>query len=361
MIGLREWIPTKAWRSMVHVVMAAVGAAGCQSELRPIFPAVEPPMVWPPPPDTARIHYVGELVGESSLRESTTGLAAFGALFTGERVRVPFSKPAAVAVESERVFVADPAAPGGPAVHILDLADRSFRSIREASGKPLEGPIDVAVDQGTVAVADSMRGSVFLFDRNGRFIREIGAVMLERPASVCWRRRTGELLVLDAASHRCLVFDRDGEFIRAIGKRGTAPGDFNYPAGMCQISNAEQERIIIADSMNFRVQALDATGKPTLVIGRKGNAAGSFSMPRDVAVDSGGRLYVLDNQFENIQVFGQGGQLLMAFGQEGNELGQFSLPTGLFIDARDRIWVADSYNRRVQVFQYLPEARTETK
>ncbi len=108
--------------------------------------------------------------------------------------------------------------------------------------------------------------------------------------------------------------------------------------------------------MNFRVQLLDSQGKAARSFGHKGDAAGDFALPRDVALDSQGHIYVLDNQFENIQVFDPQGQLLMAWGQEGRGPGEFYLPSGITIDEQDRIWIADTYNRRVQLFQYLREA-----
>jgi DNA-binding beta-propeller fold protein YncE len=100
---------------------------------------------------------------------------------------------------------------------------------------------------------------------------------------------------------------------------------------------------------------VDATGDFVNLFGRKGDAAGDFALPRDVAFDSDGHVYVLDNQFENVQVFDRDGRLLMAFGEEGAGPGRFSLPSGITIDQRDRIWIADTYNRRVQVFEYLRE------
>jgi DNA-binding beta-propeller fold protein YncE len=346
--------------SPVCLCAAAVCLFGCQTPGGPIFPAVYPPIVWPRPPDRARIQYVGELTGEASLLAAPSGWAAVRALFEGPPPKTAFTSPAAVAVAGERLYVADSSRPSGPAVFVLDLSARTFSAWREADGAPFESPIDVAVADGRVAVVDARRAAVFLFESDGRFVRTIGKGVLARPSSVAWQTPTRELCVVDAAAHTCVVFDIDGGLKRRIGQRGAGPGQFNFPTAACagaSVATAPPSMLVV-DAMNFRVQILDAAGGPVLTFGRKGDAAGSFSLPRDVAVDSDGNIYVVDNQFENVQIFNQRGDLLMAFGQEGAGPGQFNVPSGITIDERDRIWIADTRNRRVQVFQYLKEDAT---
>ena len=55
-------------------LLAAVG--GCQGARRPIFPELQPPVVWPQHPDQPRIRYIGELTGEASLRVQPSGWEA---------------------------------------------------------------------------------------------------------------------------------------------------------------------------------------------------------------------------------------------------------------------------------------------
>lgn len=335
--------------------LAAVGF-GCQQPHRVSqFPAAGLPIVWPAAPDTPRIRYIGEIVGEESFGVRTSGLKALGEVFTGPAPKIRFTTPMALAVRGERAYVADGQA---GAVYICDLAQRRIDTIREADGKPFEWPIDVVATDDGFAVCDSRRAGVFIFDGNNRFVRAIGAGGLQRPSAVAWRAGAKELWVLDTAAHMCVVFDATGQRIRSIGGQGAQPGAFNYPAGLTWRPGVGA---VVADSMNFRVQVLDDAGGAGAVFGKKGDAAGDFAMPRDVAVDSDGNIYVLDNQFENVQIFNRSGQLLMAFGREGRGPGEFYLPSGITIDERDRIWIADSYNRRVQVFQYLRKANENAK
>jgi DNA-binding beta-propeller fold protein YncE len=336
-----------------HVTLTgllALTAAGCQSTTGPIFPAVEPPMIWPPPPDRARIRYIGELTGEESLRVKPSGWAAVGAVLAGPRAQVGFTTPVAVAVAGERVFVADT---GLGVVHRLDLAARTYRTLRGNEADPLQVPIDVAVLGGdTLAVVDRGRAAVELFDLDGDWRDTRRWADVTGPVSVAWDARRDTAWLVDAATHRCLRWRLGATPEAALGGRGGAPGAFNFPTAVAVDPLAG---LVVADAMNFRVQVFGPGGELRAVFGQKGDAAGDFARPRDVAVDSEGHIYVLDNQFENVQIFSPEGQLLLAFGRGGSGRGEFSLPAGISIDEQDRIWVADSYNRRVQVFQYLAE------
>jgi DNA-binding beta-propeller fold protein YncE len=337
--------------ALVAVVVTSL--AGCQSPPGPIFPAVSPPIVWPPPPDRPRICYVGELRGEASLGVRPSAWEAFRAAIAGDRPRVAFSRPAAVAVAGERVFVADT---GLGIVHLLDLRARKYKVIEGPPFALFQIPIDLTIRQGKeLVVVDRGRAAIDVFDLNGQWRDTRRWGHLSAPVAVAWDASAAVLWLVDADAHACFATADLRTLARRIGRRGSAPGEFNFPSA---ITAHPSVGLIVADAMNFRVQVFDQAGEPTAVFGQKGDAAGDFARPRDVAVDSEGHIYVLDNQFENVQVFDHQGRLLLAFGQGGQAPGEFSLPSGITIDESDRIWIADSYNRRVQVFQYLSEKAT---
>jgi len=322
---------------------------GCRAPLRPVFPAVTPPIVWPPPPDQPRVRYIGELRGEASLGARSRGWNALRTLVAGPAAPVEFSRPAAVAVVGQRVFVADT---GLGAVHLLDIDRREHKLILGDPSDPLQTPIDVlALPDETIVVVDRGRAAVDFLDLDGRWLRTWRSADLRAPVSAAWDARRELLWIADVADHVCYAWQR-GEIIRRLGRRGSAPGEFNFPSAVAWNAAAG---LVVADAMNFRVQIFSDQDLPSVVFGRKGDAAGDFARPRDVAVDSQGHVYTLDNQFENVQIFDQAGRLLMALGRGGAGAGEFALPAGITIDSLDRIWVADSCNRRVQVFQYLPE------
>jgi DNA-binding beta-propeller fold protein YncE len=326
-----------------------VVVVGCQRPPGPIFPEVSPPIEWPPRPDQPRIRYVGELRGESSLGIQATGWPAFQEVLAGPRAQVEFSRPAAVAVVGDRVFVADT---GLGVVHWLDLERRQYKVIRGSPNDPLRVPIGLAVGDGRLVVADRGRASVDVFDIEGQWRRTQRWLEIGAPVAVAWDAAQGTFWLADAASHTCWATADLLNLRQRLGKGGGGPGQFNHPTALAWHPTTG---LVVADAMNFRVQLFDAAGQMAGVFGQKGDAAGDFSLPRGVAVDSAGHIYVLDSQFENVQIFDRDGRLLMAFGEGGGGRGQFSVPSGIAIDERDRIWVADGYNHRVQVFQYLSE------
>jgi len=331
------------------LLAAAAATTGCHQPPGPIFPEISPAVEWPKPPDRPRIRYIGELRGEASLGVKPTGWPALQAVLTGPKAQIEFSRPAAVAVSGEVVFVADT---GLGVVHRLDLANRNYRLLRGSPDDALRVPIGLAIGEDRLVVTDRGRGAVDVLDLNGEWRRSQRWPEITAPVGIAWDAGARLFWIADAASHSCWATSDLTSLERRIGEGGAGPGQFNCPTA---IAWHPATGLVVADAMNFRVQLFDAAGQMTRMFGQKGDAAGDFSLPRGVATDSEGHIYVLDSQFENIQVFNRDGQLLMALGEEGNGRGQFSLPGGVAIDERNRVWVADGYNHRVQVFQYLPE------
>lgn len=349
-------IQPRCHAAVITIILAGLSStlSACQQPLAPIFPEIKPAIVWPPPPDQPRIRYIGDLVGEESLKARKSGGEKFRELLAGPSPKTGFSTPNSVAVHDSTVYVSDGQS---HCVFMLDLAARTIKPIIAPDGKPLLWPIDICIAGDTLAICDSQRASVFLCDLQGKHKLTLGAGSLKRPSAVTFVECKREWWVLDTGEHAIVIYDDKGTPVRTFGTRGDGPGEFNFPAGFASVNDYG---VVVADSMNFRVQVFDpATGSPHphSIFGKKGDAAGDFALPRDVASDADGNLYILDSQFENIQIFDRRARLLMALGGEGRKPGEFYLPSGITIDEQDRIWVADTYNRRIQVFQYLREDR----
>ena len=341
-----------AWVAL-PVIVALAG--GCGRPQGVLFPTMEPARVWPSPPDTPRIKWLGVLWGSNDLKAAQSGGEVFANVLRGPRPAIKFSGPHALAVrEPGMLAVADGT---GAAVHILDLEHRTHLLVSGFGEERFAVPVGVAWADGRLFVTDAGRREVIELDAEGNYVRSFGKAqrdqdgssVLRRPVGITYSSARRRLYVVDGDDHRLKVFDLTGTMVVTLGRRGTLPGEFNFPSHIC----AAGDRLLVTDSGNFRVQLLDLDGVCIKTIGKKGDGAGDFALPKGVAFDSEGHIYVVDAQFENIQVFDSNGQLLMAFGEEGSGLGDFSLPAGLTIDGLDRIWVADAGNRRIQVFSYM--------
>jgi len=337
-------------RELISLRAAAAGlavlSAGCARPQGTLFSPINPPRVWPSPPETPRIRLVGVLASSSDLKAARTFSNAMDTALRGPRPPIRFSSPQGVAVSaSNLVAVADG---DGGAVHIIDLDQRTHQTVFGDGDERFGVPMGVAWAGERLFVTDAKRREVIGLDPQGRWRTRFGAEWLVRPVGVTFIPVRQELIVVDGGAHRIAVFDLSGQLVRLVGGRGTEPGQFNFPTHISCFG----ERLLVSDSGNARVQLLDPYGQCIQTFGKKGDAAGDLSFPKGVAWDRDGHIYVVDAHFENVQIFAETGELLLAFGEEGVGLGELSLPAGLTIDEQDRIWVADSGNHRLQVFAY---------
>jgi sugar lactone lactonase YvrE len=260
-------------------------------------------------------------------------------------------RPYATAQDSMgRLLVADP---GEHGVHIYDFEKRKYQFLKGPRGKEMESPIDIACDANDdIYVSDSIRRQIYVFDVRGHFLRKIGGTdpdtRLQRPTGMALDRAAKRIYITDTLRHQLLVLGTDGSLVRVIGRRGTGPGEFNYPTAV----TVSAGKVYVVDAMNFRIQAFTPDGQFLNMFGQLGTQSGTLNRPKGIAADSDGNLYVADALFETVQVFNPDGHLLYYFGSTGTEEGQFRLPAGISIDERNRIYVADSQNRRIQVFLY---------
>ena len=333
-------------------VSLCMAVCGCAQPAGVVFPPPATPILWPANPDPARIRYVGQLATSDDLKPARSTLDVVGSAIFGKPDVHALLTPFALCTDGgDRVFVADSNA---RLVHVFNLKTRRYAAWTPGEKEPaFAQPVGMAWDPaGRLLVCDSVAGAIFVFDTDGRYQKQLGIGLLKRPCGIAIHPTTGQLYVADSGAHQVVILSPTGQEITRVGRRGTGPGEFNFPINL---AIDHQGRLYVADALNFRVQQFGPDLKLIRVIGSKGDVPGCFSQPKCLDVDSEDHLYVVDNQFEAVQIFDPEGRLLLNFGKEGHGPGQFWLPSGLFIDAHNRIWIADSYNRRVQVFDYLPE------
>lgn len=202
---------------------------------------------------------------------------------------------------------------------------------------------------GAVLLTDSEEGVVYRMDPQRK---ELAAWPAGRrfgqPVGIARSPVDGRIWVVETARHRIFILDREGRPVDSVGRRGTAPGEFNYPTSLW-IDRKGQ--VYVVDALNFRIQVFSPEGKCISAFGKQGDCSGTFARPKGIAVDSQGNIFVADALFHTVQVFSLKGDFLFSVGRQGHGQGEFWMPSGIFIDENDNIYVADSYNGRVQVFR----------
>ncbi len=325
---------------------AVIVLAGCATAP----PAPPREYVWPLPPETPRIRYVESFSSSEHYGAGRRNWLRDAVLGPDGRKLERMVKPYAATTDRQgRLYVTDT---GIGAVWVFDPEQKQVRFLGNEGPVRLATPSGVAVDErGVVFVADTKLDRVVGFDQAGKVVLAIGqADEFYSPAGLAVDPRSGYLYVADSGRHKIRVYETvGGRFLFEFGRRGTGPGEFNFPTHLA----FHRGRLYVTDTMNFRVQVFTPDGTFVRRYGEMGDRFGQLARPKGVGVDSEGHVYVVDAAFGNFQIFNGEGELLLFVGRTGREPGEFWLPAGLHIDGRDRIYVVDQYNRRVQVFQYL--------
>jgi DNA-binding beta-propeller fold protein YncE len=184
-------------------------------------------------------------------------------------------------------------------------------------------PAGIAIDEanGDIYVADGYGNRrVVVFDSAGKFLRQWGhqATKAETEAGepaafsevvhCIALSRAGLVYVCDRQGDRVQVFDKSGKFVRNIWIR-TGTAELPDPRGTAWwvsfSPDSEQKFMYVMNGRNEQVHVLDhASGKILASFGRPGHQIGNFTHGHTMAIDSKGNLYVAETNFgRRIQKF----------------------------------------------------------
>jgi DNA-binding beta-propeller fold protein YncE len=202
----------------------------------------------------------------------------------------------------------------------------------------LKLPPDLHIGEAT-GVAVNSKGHVFVFSRGNT---------------------TGPAYGATAA--QLLEFDRNGKFIREIGKNLYA---WSY-AHVVRID--KDDNIWAVDKGSDMIIKFNPEGRVVMVFGRKKEASdeaapwtrvtpprpavdGMFRQPTDVTWDTEGNIFISDGYINSrVAKFDKYGAWVKQWGDRGTKPGEFNTPHSIASDAKGNIYVADRGNRRIQVF-----------
>jgi DNA-binding beta-propeller fold protein YncE len=168
-----------------------------------------------------------------------------------------------------------------------------------------------------VYLATRVRSCIFVYERDGTFVRTWGEGMFSDRLHGLTIHPDGTLYVVDDAGHSVRHFTVDGKELAPLGPVGK-PSDTGY----------------------------DGANLATVV-----RSAGPYNRPTNLAVAPNGDLYVSDG-YGNARVhhFSPDGRLVRSWGEPGTRPGQFKISHGVCVLPDGRVLVADRENDRIQVF-----------
>jgi len=330
-------------------------------------------LVWPQPPEIARIRYLGMYTGEKfdpailekpkHQKKNWKDVLAGAQSQSEKNIKIPlqFIRVYGVAADSKgNIYAADQAV---GAVFIIDPATKDAQLIRNGTEARFGLINGLAMDDNDrLFVSDSKLHHVLVFNSKHQQEAIVGGGVLADPGGLAIDRENRFLYVVDTSKDQVVVFDADSyKLLRTIGVAGkkhtlTDPGTFSLPTNVAVDGDGD---LYVTDTLNNRVEIFDAEGNFISEFGKAGDGPGRFARPKGIAVDGDGHIWVVDEVQSRVQVFDREGRLLIYFGEQGPYPGQFQAAYGIAIDQKNRVIVSEQFPGRVQAFQYVTDAEAE--
>jgi DNA-binding beta-propeller fold protein YncE len=166
-----------------------------------------------------------------------------------------------------------------------------------------------------------------------------------------------------AAAAQLLEFDKDGKFIREIG-RNLYAWSFAHTVRIDKSDN-----IWVTDKGSDMVIEFNPSGGVAMVFGRKQEASdegteplkhpkpplppvdGLFRQVTDVAWDAAGDSFISDGYINSrVAKYDKNGRWIKSFGEPGSGPGQLNTPHSIATDNQGNVYVANRGNGRIEVF-----------
>src|SRR5580765_1168040 len=236
------------------------------------------------------------------------------------------------------------------------LAQQNVPTLQVNATNALTMPDDLSIYLGEVdGVATDSKGNIFVYNRTGHpFVTLGGARAFAHGGATLYQ------------------FDKDGKFVREIGHNAYG---FMFGNG---VRVDPQDNIWVIDQMSNMIIKFNPEGQQVMLLGRKAEAipiparagggeggganagrgqpgAGAqndvFNRPTDVAFDAQGNIFVADGQGNSrVAKFTKDGVFVKSWGFKGTGQGQFDNVRSIAVDAQGNVIVADGGNHRIQIF-----------
>ncbi|HSA73181.1 MAG TPA: hypothetical protein VLD84_04425 [Nitrososphaeraceae archaeon] len=174
-----------------------------------------------------------------------------------------------------------------------------------------------------------------------------------RILAIIWTLSLFVILILSISINTNPTVEAKYVFSKKWGTQGSGNGQFNHPIGIAVDSSG---RVYVVDTGNNRIQQFRLVnpcpnGTTQIVTGvcfvrawgSLGSGNGQFNNPTDVALDSSGRVYVADKGNNRIQMFKGTGDFIRAWNTESPGTSEFEALIGVAVDSSaNQIYAAES-------------------
>lgn len=281
-------------------------------------------IVYPAPPDTARIQFLTNI---SNSHQVTDKKSVFAKFILGEDAPMPINKPYGISIRTGKLYVCDLEIGG---LEIIDLKAKSFEYFMPSGLGKLKLPINCFVDENDfIYVADAVRKQIVIFDNNRNYIDSFGEKENYKPTDVVVF--DNKIWVTNIKNHSIVVYKNDSTYRQLYTFPELNEGEEGY---IYQPTNifVSSDKVYVSDFGDFKIKIYTHEGEYLGAVGSYGKSMGQFARPKGIAVDRESNLYVVDAAFENVQIFDKEGELLMFFGGPYKGPGDMWLPAKVIID-----------------------------
>ncbi|KAK7496532.1 hypothetical protein BaRGS_00012184 [Batillaria attramentaria] len=196
-------------------------------------------------------------------------------------------------------------------------------------------PSGVTTDcQDNIVVADTNNHRIQIFDKDGRFKFQFGESgkrdgQMLYPNRVAVVKSTGDIIVTERSpTHQVQIYNKWGQFVRKFGAN-----ILQHPRGVAVDSRG---RIVIVECKVMRVLIFDMDGN----VLNKFGCSKHLQFPNSVVVNDNEEIFISDNRAHCVKVFNYAGIYLRQIGGEGIT----NYPIGVGINSRGEVLVADNHN-----------------
>jgi len=300
-------------------------------------------LFWPPPPDNARVEFVGEIICQD-LAPGTGFFSKLKRFIAGSSDEDKLALPYDVIITDGKMFLT---CQGIPYLIEVNLKKNSFKKLQDDKA-PFNFPICLENGgKGIVFISDGVNRAIYKYHKGK--VKLFISSGLTRPTGIAALPDKQKLYVIDTGEHCLKIFNYQGELLNIITADKFGDNKFHFPTF---ITATNDGFILVNDALNYEIKRFDSDGVFISSFGSEGDGPGSFSRPKGIATDSEGNIYVIDNLFDNLQILNEQGRALLVIGSAGQEHGQFWSPSGIAI-TNDTVYIADTFNNRIQILHFL--------